>query len=105
MVYTIFALDFNNKVLGDHLLVSRENLAAAIDELVAYWEAQQTEGDIHDQAVVGDTGKSTRVRCATARAGSLCRGSRVDRSSISLNRRSCDGCERDACDPSHRQNA
>jgi hypothetical protein len=53
MVYTIFALDFNNKVLGDHLLVSRENLAAAIDELVAYWEAQQTEGDIHDQAVVG----------------------------------------------------
>jgi hypothetical protein len=53
MDYTVFALDYNNEVLGDQLLVNRENLAAAIDELVAYWETQQAEGDTHDQAVVG----------------------------------------------------
>ena len=53
MDYTVFALDFNNEVLGDHLLVSRENLAAAIEGLIAYWEVQQAEADAHDPAVVG----------------------------------------------------
>jgi hypothetical protein len=51
--YTVFALDFNNEVLGDRLLVSWENLASAIGALVALWEMQQAEGVIDDQAAVG----------------------------------------------------
>ena len=48
MEYTVFALDFHNEALGDHLLVSCEDLASAISALVAFWEARQA-----DQAVVG----------------------------------------------------
>jgi len=46
-------LDFNNEVLGDHLLVSSENLASAIGALVTFWEMQQANAVFGDQAVVG----------------------------------------------------
>jgi hypothetical protein len=52
MDYTVFALDVNDEVLGEHLLVSSENLASAIGSLVAFWEMQQ-EGVIDDEATVG----------------------------------------------------
>ena len=74
MEYTVFALDFHNEVLGDHLLVSCEDLASAISALVAFWEARQAT-----KLLSAYTAKSTRVRCATVTAGSLCHGSRVSR--------------------------
>ena len=79
MDYTIFSLGCNNEVLCDHLLVSWENLAAAIDELVEYWETQQSRprATLTTRLSSAFTAKSTRVRCATARVGSRCRGSRV----------------------------
>ena len=52
-MYTVFSINTHREHLGDASLASPEHLSAAIDELVAYCEALQAEGDIHDQAVVG----------------------------------------------------
>jgi hypothetical protein len=52
-MYTVFSINTHREHLGDASLASPEHLSAAIDELVAYCEAQQAAGDIHDQAVVG----------------------------------------------------
>ena len=106
-MYTVFSINTHREHLGDASLASPEHLSAAIDELVAYCEAQQAEGDIHDQAVVGVhcEAHEARVQCAIATVGSLCHGSRVGRSSISQSRRSFDDYEREACDLLHRQNA
>jgi hypothetical protein len=43
--YTVFALDADNEQMGDPLLVSSENLGAAVDALIEYWLTEQDKID------------------------------------------------------------
>jgi hypothetical protein len=46
--FTIFAMNCENEHLGDALLVSAANLAAAVDALVEYWEEWQEREGVED---------------------------------------------------------
>jgi len=74
MEYTVFALDFHNEVLGDHLLVRCEDLPPQS----AHWSRFGRRGK-PTKLLSAYTAKSTRVRCAMVTAGSLFHGSRVSR--------------------------